>query len=547
MNENLPRWDMTAIYPAPDSPEFLQDIERAEGLMKQMSTIGDFNECSRIVTTIACYAEALLSTDTSSKLFLEAGGKADLLSSEWEKASTEFLRGFDGELSAEYSYFQEKLKTEKEHMMSPAEEDLASSLALCGSSAWERLQMTLASSISADGKTLTELRSLAYDEDRSVREKAFRSEKKLVAEHSAAIAASLSGIKGWTLELEKRRGWASPLDRALFSSNMSMEALDALMASIKDSLPLFRRYLKWKARRLGLDKLSFYDIFAPVGKSGRYSYDEAKAIVIAAYGSFSGDMADFASKAYDSLWVDVPPCKGKTGGAYDTFFPLRGESRIFMNFDGTYNSVSTLAHETGHAYHDSVIKDLPPLLADYPMTLAETASTFGERLVYEYMLGRSSGEEELFMIEQFVSSVCQVIVDIYSRFLFESAAFELRRSGDFLPSDLCSLMLKAQQDSYGDLAEYHEYMWAVKSHYYSADLSFYNYPYAFGQLFALALASRRHEPGFDRTYRELLRKTGSMSAEAVALTAGCDITDKGFWDSGMKLVESEIRRLEEWN
>lgn len=539
---------MTTIYPAPDSEEFLNDIAKAEELMKDMRSIDDYNKAAAIVTTVACYAEALLSTDTSSKLFLEAGGKADLLSAEWEKASTEFLRSFDPEgLPEEYSYFSEILKVEKSHMMSPAEEDLAASLSLCGASSWERLQMTLSSSIGIGGRTLTELRSLAYAEDRSVREKAFRDEKRILKEHSASIAASLSGVKGWALELERRRGWEDPLDRALFSSRMSRASLDALMASIKDSLPVFRRYLAWKARYLGLEKLSFYDIFAPAGKSGSYSYEEAKEIVVSAYGSFSEDMAAFARKAYAANWVDVPPCQGKTGGAYDTFFPLRGESRIFMNFDGTFNSVSTLAHETGHAYHDSVIKDLPPTLAEYPMTLAESASTFGERLVHEYMLQRVSGDEKLFIIEQFVSSVCQVIVDIYSRFLFERAAFDLRRSGDFLPSDLSALMLQAQKDSYGELGEYHEYMWAVKSHYYSADLSFYNYPYAFGQLFALALASKRSEPGFDRKYRELLSLTGRMSAEDVALSVGCDITDKAFWDSGMKLVEADIQRLEEWS
>ena len=547
MNDNLPRWNMESIYPSTESPEFLSDIDRAYELMSSMHTIEDYDECVALVITLSCWTEALLSTDTENRAYVVADSKTQLLSSEWEKRSTEFLRHFDQELPERYSFFLENLAVEKSHMMSEKEENLAASLSLSGARLWEKLQMTLTSVMSSDGRTLTELRSDSSSPDRNVRKDSFHKEKELLSMHAVSVAACLSGVKGTVLELEKRRGWKDPLERSLFSSCMKKETLDSLMDAIRSSLPMFRRYLDWKARYLSEDRLSFCDLMAPVGKSGRYTYREAEKIVIDSFASFSPDMAQFAEKAYSSLWVDASPRRGKTGGAYDTFFPLRGESRIFLNFDSTYDGVSTLAHETGHAYHDSVIKDLPPSLSSYPMTLAETASIFAERIVFEHERARTEGAEALFITEQFVSSCCQVIVDIYSRFIFEKGAFELRKEGDLTVSDLSSLMVSAQKEAYGDLEEYHEYMWAVKSHYYSEDFSYYNYPYAFGELFALSLASMKDEPGFAGKYRALLHSTGMKSVEDVALTAGIDISSPSFWKRGLDMIGDEIRRLEEWN
>ena len=312
---------------------------------------------------------------------------------------------------------------------------------------------------------------------------------------------------------------------------------------------MFRDYMNTKAKLLGVDKLEFYDLFAPVGSSTKeYSFEEGSELVYKAYNAFSPESGAFVRNAIDNNWIDAEPRKGKRGGAYDTSFPLVGQSRVFMNYDGSYDSVSTLAHELGHAYHDSIVKDLPCSLADYPMTLAETASIFGENLLFEDVMASSSKDEQLAVLEQYVQGACQICIDILSRFYFEREAFRRRKDGELTPDEMCQIMLKAQEDTYGDaIRTKHPYMWAVKSHYYSEGFSFYNYPYAFGQLFALGLfASRNDVPDFPAYYRAILKSTGSKSAVEVAKAAGIDIEDKAFWMKGINLIGTYAEKLKEW-
>ena len=312
---------------------------------------------------------------------------------------------------------------------------------------------------------------------------------------------------------------------------------------------MFRHYLNVKASLLGLDKLSWYDVIAPVGRNGRmYSFSEAKDIIISSYSAFSPEMGAFVEGAFENNWIDAEPRKGKVGGAYDTSFKKAGVSRVLLNYDYTYEGVSTLAHELGHAYHDSVVMDLPMLLSDYPMTLAETASIFGETIVFTEVLKTLSRDERLPVIEQFVSSANQTCLDILSRFYFESSVFERRRDGELSAADFSALILSAQERTYGDaVRDKHEYMWAVKSHYYSESFSFYNYPYAFGQLFALALFARKDSvKDFPSEYRALLRRTGIDDAKTVASLAGCDIEDRSFWLSGLTVIEDYVKELETW-
>ena len=558
---------MTRIYPSPESEEFHRDIEKlgeigkrlielslSEGFhLKDLIALKD--EGDSIVINLAAYAESILSTDSDNPVYLKAMGEAEEATVAYQKAENAFIRAvaerkdeFDDPSLSDYRKYLSDIIAESQHLMSAEEEALAAELSRFGSSAWERLMMNITSSISREGKTLTELRLLASSPDRKIREKAYEDEVALLEEHKTAIAASLNGIKGTVLLLEKRRGWKDSLDRSLFESAIDHQILDSLLTAIVDSLPIFREYFDIKAKLLGLDKLDFFDLFAPVGKSVKeYTYEEAKEIVVASYSSFSQEMGAFAENAFDNAWIDAEPRKGKAGGAYDVFFPVARESRVFCNFDGSYDSVSTLAHELGHAYHDSVVKDLPPSLSSYPMTLAETASIFGEMLVFDNVLSSSSAEDSLPVIEAFVQSAAQVIVDIYSRFLFEKAVFEERKSGEISADRLSALMLEAQEESYGDaLRIKHKYMWAVKSHYYSADFSYYNYPYAFGELFALSLYSKRNEKDFPLTYKNVLRSTGMKDAKDVAAIAGEDITDPGFWKKGIDVISGYIERLKEW-
>ncbi len=562
----LPRWNMETIYPSADSEEFSSDIERVKETasllqkkaedpsvsIKELIDIRDRG--ASLLINVSAYAEALLSTDSDNSVFLRAVSRAEdaavifrMAEDSFTRASASRAEEFSHPELRMYGKYLEEIKCEAEHMMSPEEEALAAELARSGSSAWERLMASITSTAYEGGLTLTELRAKASDPDRAVRKDAYERELRLLDVHKAAIAGSLNGVKGTVLTLEKRRGWNDPLDRSLFMSSIDREILGSLLESIKDSLPSFRRYFRTKASLLGVEKMDFYDLFAPVGRSRSYTFQEAREIVLSSFSSFSGEMGDFARHAFDAGWIDAEPRKGKAGGAYDIFFPEAGESRIFCNFDGSYDSVAAIAHELGHAYHDSIVRDLPPSLSSYPMTTAETASIFSEMLVFDHVLSSAGDEEALSVMEAFVQSAAQTIVDIYSRYLFEKEVFRRRKEGEISADELSAIMLSAQEEAYGDgIGKKHGLMWAVKSHYYSAEFSFYNYPYAFGELFALALFSKRNEKGFPELYREVLRSTGMRSAEECARIAVCDIRERNFWDDGMNVIFSYSERLEKW-
>ena len=538
----MPHWSLDNIYISIDSAEFDNDLKKLERLSFSLEKEGSlelYDEASAIAINLDAYVSALLSVDSSNERYLKALSRVEDALVVFHKAEDSFIRALgESEVSADESLFVREARITSGHLMSREEEALAMELARSGEDAWSRLQESLSASAGDGKKSLTELRSVAFSADRNVRKDAYEREIKVLETHSVSFASALSGVKGSVLTLERRRGWRKPIDRSLFSSRITEKTLDALIHAIESSLPLFRDYLKLKARILGIDDFSFYDLFAPVGKSSKYSFEDARDIVISSYASFDKTMADFASYAFEHSWIDAEPHPGKAGGAYDVYFPCAKESRVFCNFDGSYDSVLTLAHELGHAYHDSILRNEPVSRATYPMTLAESASLFGELLVTDALLSSASDrEEKLFITEQFMSSSAQTIVDIYSRYLFEKNYFEKRREGDVSAAECSSLMLGAQDSAYGDaLKEKHQYMWAVKSHYYDAGFSFYNYPYAFGLLFSLSLYARKDEPGFASLYRDVLYRTGSMDVKSLLSSIGIDSESREFWMSGVDII-----------
>jgi oligoendopeptidase F len=271
--------------------------------------------------------------------------------------------------------------------------------------------------------------------------------------------------------------------------------------------------------------------------------------VVERFSAFDPAMGSFARKAFDGNWIDAEPREGKVGGAYCMDFPILKESRILCNNEGSFHTLTTIAHELGHAWHHECVKDLPYGLTQYPMTLAETASIFAETVVFEDAIGKAKGAEKASLAEFLLRDGCQIMVDILSRFYFERDVFERRTERELPPEELCGLMLEAQKRTYGDGLDpekLHPYMWAVKGHYYYSGLSFYNYPYAFGQLFGLGLYARYREegPSFAARYRDLLAETGKASAEEVAAKAGYDIRKKDFWLQGMKVFSERVAEFE---
>ena len=584
MTNTIPRWNLDSIFPSIKSAEYqkaLSDFESgmenlgsllksADTFIKNASENFDFpvwlkgfleadDKVSALCSSLNAYAYIIYSVDTTNTNYLNNITRIDNITLRYRQLDLSFksvLLANSGRLEdfyrrfpefESYRYILNETLEETRHQMSPAEEKLAGELQQTGGDAWDRLHEQLISNLkdAESGKTFNELRNDAYSADAKVRKSSYEKEISLLKQNEIAFAACLNNLKGETLALNRHRKWQKPLDRALSSARLSQKTLAALIGAIEESLPLWREYFNLKADFLHKNNLTvsedkkglaFYDLFAPLVStplnkrdnsdagqnqsllSKEWTFDEARDYIIERYSSFSGEMGDFAKKAFAENWIDAQVRAGKVGGAYDEDFALGHQSRIMTNFTGAFSDIITLAHELGHAYHFSCMKGKPSAFFSYPMTLAETASTFAETIVKQDMISKCSDAEKIQILDLDLQDVSQVLVDILCRFYFE------RSYG-------CGLS-----------SERHEYMWAVKSHYYSTGLDFYNFPYAFGQLFAAGLYARyqKEGAGFAKTYAELLSNTGNMSCEDLCKKAGFDITQKDFWKSVIEMYAEEI-------
>jgi oligoendopeptidase F len=584
----LPRWDLSPIFPSLTSPEFeaafvrfTDDLTALQGLFEG-NNIRRQDEAARLdvatyeavttklndllarMRTLDSYVGCIVSTDAKDE---EAKARESLLDSEIVRISqllTRFVAwvgtcDVDALLSQSgvaraHEHYLRKAQYLASHQMSEAEENLAAELRPSSISGWARLHgnvtALLTASVDVHGEIRTlpmsSVRALAADADRQVRQAAYEAELKTWAAAEVSCAAALNGVKGYQQAVRRRRGYLDDVEPTLLTNGIDRETLEAMQQACVEFFPDFRRYLGAKARHLGLERLAWYDIGAPVGKEERiWSWPQAKQFVHSNFGTYSDRLAGFAQHSFDLQWIDAEPRVGKEGGAYCTGL-LPGISRIMMNFDGSFTSVSTLAHELGHAYHNLNLAERAPLQRETPMTLAETASIFCETLMFEAALQHASPDEQLTLIDTSLQRDVQVVVDIHSRFLFESRLFERRAKRDLTVSELKDLILQAQRETYGeDLAAYHPYMWAVKGHYYGP--LFYNYPYTFGLLFGIALYAhyKRDHEAFKREYDDFLSSTGLADVATLARRFGMDVRTVEFWRSSLDHVRGQITKFEE--
>ena len=600
MNDNvnlqkntIPHWNMQQIWKSFSDSEYKKSIEKLQQLIKQISVhvknqIKDFNQFLKIYLSmdnelgslsesLYAYSYSIYATDTTNTDSLNNMALLEELQvsiADYQLVFRQILKENQTKLSSFFHSFPEYKKYEFileeeisyfNHQMERKEESIANDLQRFGGDAWSKLHEQIISNMvdKETGKTFNQLRNDAYSPDRNIRKESYYKENALLEQNQIAISSALNNIKGATISLNKKRNWGDgfegAINRSLFSSRLSRKSLDALISAIEDSIPMWQEYLFEKAKALNLkdekgnsEKCSFYDIFAPLitessDKEKDWTYQEAKEFIINKFSEFSSHMGDFVKTAFEENWVDAEIRKGKVGGAFCIDFPLQKVSRVLTNFSGTTSDILTLAHELGHAYHHFCIKDLDYNLCSYPMTLAETASIFSETMVTNSMLKTANLSEKINLLEMHLSDSCQTLLDILSRFYFEKSVFEERENKELVAEDFCRLMKDAQNKTYGNsLTETkHPYLWAVKTHYYSPSLDFYNFPYAFGQLFALGLYSQYKDSPkeFPSQYQELLKNTGSMTCEEVCKLAGFDITTKDFWLSGIKELKLEF---EEW-
>jgi len=455
------------------------------------------------------------------------------------------------DLVKKYAYNLSLTKQSAAYLLSESEEEIVSKLQEVASDSWRRLQQMLTSNlkVSYDDATITlsEVRNLAYDADANTRKRAYNAELSALETIDEPIALAITNIKRQVNMINAFRGYNSPLEPTLQSSKMSRQTLDALLTSMEAYRPKFAAYLKAKAAYLGHEgSLPFYDLFAPVGKGSKtFTYEEAKQLVLDAFYGFNQHLGDFAKRAFDEAWIDVEPRKGKVGGAFCSNQPQIGQSRILTNFTGSLSDVLTLAHELGHGFHGEVIKNNAPLHWSYPMPLAETASIFCEAIVNDHLLQTIDDDNlKLNVLENALQGDTQVIVDILSRYYFETNLFE-EATKPIPAAVLKDMMLTAQKKAYQDGLDHdhlHPYMWLMKPHYYSAGLNFYNFPYAFGLLFGKGLFAvyKKDPKAFTKDYETLLAYTTKADVETVAKTMQIDVSEPSFWHASLSIVEKDI-------
>jgi len=554
-------WDLTPLFPGLESPEFQRAweglkgrigelkrlLEREAPLSEVLAALDAFLEEA---TPLRAYLYARYSANTRDEAALAKLSELEILFLDFQRLRprlTRYLALKDPEEAGPYRLLVEEAKEKALHMMPEGEEVLAAELSLSGRAAWDKLHESLTSQITAvvDGeeKPITKVRNLYFHPEEEVRKKAYEAELKAWEAHEVPLAFALNGVKGEASVLNRRRGYRDDLEPTLHKNRITRKALKAMQEAVRESLPLFRRYFHLKAKALGKERLDWWDLFAPIGKGRRWSLEEARRFIVEKLAAFLPQAAQVAEAAFQERWMDLLPRKGKVGGAY--CMPRGGgKSLILANYEESFESVSTLAHELGHAYHNFALKEAPASLRRVPMTLAETASIMNETLVVEAALKEASPEEGLLILDAYLQGAAQVVVDIHSRFLFESWVFQRRKARELSPREFKELMLKAQEEAYGEaLATRHPYMWAVKGHYYGAD--FYNYPYTFGLLFGLAVYQEaKEDPGFAGRYEALLAESGRYRAKELALRFGFDLESVDFWRRGIRVLEEKVAQLE---
>lgn len=461
-------------------------------------------------------------------------------------------------LLAEHRFYLHEILQKAEHHLSDEEEVIIAKMHNTGAEAFSTLHQMLTATLMVDitlnGEQkqlpLSFVRNLAFDNDATTRRVAYEAELASYDKVDKAAAACLNGIKGEAITVAKLRKYASNLVQTLQESRIDEATLNAMLTAMRESLPAFHQYFRRKGELLGhTNGLPFYDLVAPMGNADMsFTYEEACEYITANFGKFSDQLADFASHAFKNRWIDVEPREGKQGGAFCSNLGVIGESRILTNFTGTFASVTTLAHELGHAYHGQCLLGESFLNRSYTMPIAETASIFTETIIFNAALQSATKEEAFTILEKSISNAAQIIVDILSRFLFESEVFKRREDHSLSVNELKEIMANAQKEAYGDGLDpnyLHPYAWIPKTHYYYASLNFYNFPYAFGLLFAKGIYAeylRRGEafvPEFDR----LLAATGKNTIADVAKMVDIDITSVDFWRSSLKVIEEDIARF----
>jgi len=578
MNE----WSLKVLYDSYEDEKFKKDYEKLDRTLSELEELAaklDKNTPKETMTEAIKQLEQITLLDNTLYNYVslrQAVNTTDKETAVWESRLkkqfsrlkkpaamiTKYIGAVENlqkwidsdEFLKEYEFFIKENVRKAKYTLSDEAEEVFGKMNISGGAGWESMRDYLTSTLEVDYNgqkmTLAAIRNLAYDPEEKVRKDAYEAELASYHKIKDAMSFSLNYIKQQVITECELRGYESPLDYTLQKSGMKRETLEVMLEEIRQFMPNFRNYLRHKGELLGhKNGLPFYDLFAPMGKSTRrFTLKETKEYLTEHFKGFSQDLADMTEQAFQEEWIDFYPRKGKVGGAFCAGIPTVKQSRILTNFDGTLSDVVTLAHELGHAYHNMHANSNRPLNWDYSMPVAETASNFNETLIMNAAIAEAQGEEKLALIESQLQDITQIMVDIYSRYLFETAVFEKRKEAFLFADELDQIMIEAQKKTYGDGLDekyYHPCMWVNKSHYYSPSLSFYNFPYAFGGLFSRGLYAKYEKEGkeFVPVYQKMLHETPVLHVEDAAAIVGVDLTKPEFWREGLKSYGKQIEEF----
>ena len=573
-------WDLSFLYESFEDPAYLADLARwpemiaeqkallaselddQSKLEKLMASVENMNE---LVDRLYSYTSLTLAVDANNGVAQQYEDKLSLIANDASLVDSALTRYIGSLTNLEeiiaaseklqpIAFILREMASDARHTIPEEIEPWMLQMRLSGGSAFSQLRDKLDSTHTVDYRgeslPLPAVRGMAYDGDAAVRKDAYEAEIASYKKIELPMAYCLNSIKMEARTMAKAKGYASVLDMTLEQNRMDRETLEAMITAIKEYLPHFRRYMRAKASYLGhADGLPFDDLFAPVGKASKaYSIEECRELLLREMGKFTPEMAKFIDNAFEQRWIDVYPREGKSGGAFCAGAHSYDRSIVMTNYQGSFSDISTIAHELGHAWHNRCLAGLPYVMINTPMPLAETASIFNETMLAHQVLKNATDEEQFTLLEASLMESTQTCVDILSRYLFETEVIDTRADHAMTVDELKDCMLRAQDATYGDgLAKdvRHPYMWACKSHYYSSGLNFYNFPYAFGELFGKGVFAQYLKEGdaFVPKYCQLLRSCGSASIADVAASVGIDVRNPDFWRASLEVIKGEIDRF----
>ncbi|MFC4320861.1 M3 family oligoendopeptidase [Litchfieldia salsa] len=543
-----------------------QSTKDKEGLS---AAIDAFQAVSRKIRQSGAFVSCLQAQDMHDKKATMLYGKIMQLSAALQTVLTELDQKlvsvntdvWEGLLSEEpfqeLAFILEERRTRAGEKLSPEQETLINSLGIDGYHAWGQLYNTVVGNIKIPFEENGEVKELSAGQafnkfsssNRETRKKMFESWTTAWEEQADYISSSLNHLGGFRLNVYKQRGWEDIHKEPLDINRMSKKTLETMWTVITEYKAPFVEYLNRKAKVLGLEKLSWYDLDAPIGKTeSKVSYQEGCEFILDQFSKFGKELTDFTRTSFENRWIEAEDRAGKRPGGFCTSFPESDQSRIFMTYSGTPSNVSTLAHELGHAFHQHAMSGVHTLNRNYAMNVAETASTFAEMIVADAAVKHAKSEDErLALLEDKIQRSVAFYMNIHARFIFETAFYEERKSGMVSAERLNELMEQSQKEAYCDsLEEYHPQFWASKMHFYLTQVPFYNFPYTFGYLFSLGIYAQAIEEGtdYEEKYIALLKDTASMTVEELAAKhLGVDLTQRDFWEKAVKLSIKDVEEF----